>query len=122
MRGTVLVVDDEPLVRELVAELLEEEGFRTRHAPDGQTALEMLDEDGIDLVLSDVQMPRLDGPSLVRRLRDRGHAVPVVLMSGVVARVDVPGAPFVRKPFDADQLVATIGRIMDSRTRAGAGC
>lgn len=116
MRGTVLVVDDEPLVRALVAELLEEEGFRTRHAPDGQVALEMLDEDGIDLVVSDVQMPRLDGLSLVRCLRNRGHAVPVVLMSGVVGRVDVPGSPFVRKPFDADHLVATVGRILDDRT------
>ena len=115
MRGTVLVVDDEPTVRDLVAELLEEEGFLTRRAPDGQAALEMLDEDGIDLVVSDVHMPRLDGLSLVRRLRDRGHAVPVVLMSGVVARVDVPGAPFVRKPFDADHLVATVGRVMDER-------
>lgn len=110
---TILVVDDEPTVRMLVAELLEEEGYATRHAADGQAALDLLDEDRIDLIVADVQMPRVDGVTMVRRMRLLGHAVPVVLMSGVVGPVDVAGSPFVRKPFDADHLVATVGRIME---------
>lgn len=115
MRGTVLVVDDEPTVRALVAERLEAEGYRTRRAADGLAALDLLAEDGIDLIVADVQMPCLDGPSLVRRMRHLGHSLPVVLVSGGVRRSGRDGSPFASKPFDADHLVATVGRIMDSR-------
>jgi CheY-like chemotaxis protein len=61
---TVLVVDDEPTIRDLVSALLQDEGYTVRQARDGLEALREVEEDGIDLVLSDVRMPRLDGVSL----------------------------------------------------------
>ena len=106
---TVLVVEDEPAVREVVADLLQDEGYAVRQAADGLEAIAELEVDDVDLVLSDVQMPRLDGRSLARRLRRQGHAVPVVLMSAVDVEVDLPGVRFLPKPFDRDHLLHTIG-------------
>ena len=112
--ATVLVVDDEPAIREIVATLLEDEGYRVRHARDGVEALATIDDDTIDLVVSDVVMPRLDGASLVRKLRRRGHLIPVVLMSAVYADVDLPGVRFVPKPFEIDRLLGTVASALGS--------
>jgi two-component system response regulator MprA len=106
---TVLVVEDEPAIREVVADLLQDEGYAVRQASDGLQAIDELEVDDVDVVLSDVRMPRLDGPSLARRLRRRGHAVPVVLMSAVNVEVDLPGVCFLPKPFDRDHLLHVIG-------------
>jgi CheY-like chemotaxis protein len=106
---TVLVVEDEPAVRVVVADLLQDEGYAVRQASDGLQAIDQLEVDDVDLVLSDVRMPRLDGPSLARRLRGHGHAVPVVLMSAVDVEVDLPGVCFLPKPFDRDHLLHVVG-------------
>ena len=74
---TVLVVVGEPAVREVVADLLQDEGYAVRQASDGLQAIDQLEVDNVDLVLSNVRMPRLDGPSLARRLP--GAAVPCPL-------------------------------------------
>jgi CheY-like chemotaxis protein len=110
MRNTpqVLVVDDEPAIREIVATLLEEEGYRVRRAKDGVEALSTLAGDGIDLILADINMPRLDGASLVRKLRSRGNRIPIVLMSAIYADVDLPGVRFVPKPFAIDRLLGAV--------------
>jgi two-component system cell cycle sensor histidine kinase/response regulator CckA len=111
---TVLVVEDEPAIREVVADLLEDEGYAVRQAADGLEAIDELEVDHIDLVLSDVRMPRLDGPALARRLRRHGYAVPVVLMSAVGVEVDLPGVGFLPKPFDRDHLLHAIGSALES--------
>ena len=115
---TVLVVEDEPVIRELMAMLLEDEGYAVRQAADGLAALELLEQGGIDLVLSDVKMPRLDGASLARRLRTGGHAVPIVLMSAVYAEVDLPGVRFLRKPVNGEQLLSTIAAALPATDRS----
>jgi CheY-like chemotaxis protein len=106
---TVLVVEDEPAIREVVADLLEDEGYAVRQAADGLEAIDELEVDAVDLVLSDVRMPRLDGPALARRLRRDGSAIPVVLMSAVDVEVNLPGVRFLPKPFDRDHLLHAIG-------------
>jgi two-component system, OmpR family, response regulator MprA len=106
---TVLIVEDEPAVREVVVDRLQDEGYAVRQASDGLQAIEELEVDDVDLVLSDVRMPRLDGPSLARRLRGHGRAVPVVLMSAVDVEVDLPGVRFLPKPFDRDHLLHVVG-------------
>jgi two-component system cell cycle sensor histidine kinase/response regulator CckA len=111
-KPTVLIVEDEPAIRAVVAALLEEEGYAVRRARNGLEALAVVDSAPVDLILSDVVMPHLDGASLVRRLRQRGVLVPVVLMSAVYADVDLPGVPFVPKPFDVDRLLEAIATAM----------
>jgi two-component system response regulator MprA len=118
---TVLVVEDEPVIRELMAILLEDEGYAVRQAVDGLQALEMLEQHGIDLILSDVKMPRLDGASLVHRLRSRGDAIPVVLMSAVYAEVDLPGVRFLRKPVNCEHLLTIIATALQEMGRTAYG-
>ncbi len=81
----------------------------------------MLEQHGTDLVLSDVKMPRLDGASLVHRLRSRGDAIPVVLMSAVYAEVDLPGVRFLRKPVNCEQLLTIIASALRETGRTAHG-
>lgn len=101
----VLVIDDEPPIVELLAVLFEEEGFIVLSAYDGAEGLRLAEERQPDLVISDVSMPRLSGIDLVRRLRDDGREVPVILMSAVVRHVPADGVVFVPKPFDLDEML-----------------
>ena len=105
---TVLVVDDEPAIRAIVAALLEEEGYHVKHAGDGLAAMREVEADGIDLILSDVRMPRLDGATMAWILRQRGYDLPVILMSAAYADVDLPGIRFVPKPFTLDSLLRAV--------------
>lgn len=105
---TVLVVDDEPLIRDIVRALLEDEGYAVQCAEDGVEALAVVDGEPIDLVISDVVMPRLDGRTLAHRLRSRQHRLPVVLMSANRNDSGVPGVVLLPKPFDVDDLLDAV--------------
>ncbi len=118
---TVLVVEDEPVIRELMAILLEEEGYAVRLAGDGLEALETVEQHAVDLVLSDVKMPRLDGASLAHRLRAQANPLPVVLMSAVYAEVDLPGVRFLRKPVNCEHLLDIIAAALRGRPHATRG-
>ena len=118
--ATVLVVEDEPAVRELVVRVLESEGYAVLSAEDGRAALELLERRPVrlDLVLTDVLMPRMNGRQLGEALRERHPELPVLYMSGdigehIVARQLVPeGAPFLRKPFSPDQLMEHVAGVL----------
>ncbi|WP_185984601.1 hybrid sensor histidine kinase/response regulator [Aureimonas mangrovi] len=84
-RRTVLIVDDEEAHRDLMQEILRPLGFIVLTAPDGATALEVVSEVRPDLFLLDVQMPGMDGWSLAARLRERGHAGAILMLSATVA-------------------------------------
>ena len=119
--STILVVEDEPVIRELMAILLEDEGYTVRQAVDGLAALETVEQHRIDLVLSDVKMPRLDGASLAQQLRSRGDPIPVVLMSAVYAEVDLPGVRFLRKPVNCEHLLQIIAGALAANGRSTPG-
>ena len=110
----LLVVDDEPLIRMDLADALREAGFLVHEAGDGLEALETLARQAqIHLVLTDVQMPRLDGFGLARRLRAERPGLPVVLASGFVRADGVPAdladlGPVLAKPFPLDVLLRRI--------------
>ena len=113
---TVLVVEDEPAIREVVAEVLREEGYRVVVAADGRAGLELLAWERPDLVLMDVMMPELDGREALREARARPDLppVPVVLMSAAVAlgRDDPPVDAFLPKPFDLDNLLTLVNSLL----------
>jgi len=110
----VLVVDDEHYIVDLLADLLEEEGYQVRRAYDGLAALTEIEREVPDLVIADIMMPRLDGLQLVARLRQQHAGIPVILMSAAVASPRQPGTVFVAKPFDIDDILAIVSRVVHS--------
>jgi CheY-like chemotaxis protein len=113
---TILVVDDEPLIRDVIVDLLRDEGYAVVTADDGHTALEMVRQEAPSLVLMDVMMPRMDGRAAFRAMRehDHGDGLPVVLMSAMAepADLDPEITAFLRKPLDLEQLLALITRLL----------
>jgi len=117
---TILVVEDEASVLMLVRSVLGRMGYRVFEARDGETALRLLDEMGVDLVLSDVIMPGRSGPDLVKAMRARRPNLRALYMSGYTGD-DLEGAgmgglisPLIRKPFSPDQLGRAVRLALDS--------
>ncbi|MGH0035574.1 MAG: GAF domain-containing protein [Myxococcota bacterium] len=114
--GTILLVEDEQAVRKLARRILERDGYRVLEARDGVEALETARQtaDPIDLLITDVVMPRMGGGELVRQLQLDRPATPVLFVSGYPqdrseGLVETPhGARFLYKPFSAGQLVDEI--------------
>ena len=116
-QGTLLVIDDDSLIRTTVCVMLEDAGFRMLSAEDGLAGLEVFERhaDMIDAVLLDLTMPRLDGWQCLRRLRAIRADIPVVLMTGYAASASVPGdvspAPAIlQKPFEPEDLLELAAR------------
>lgn len=114
--STILVVEDDPLIREVTEETLRTEGYRVVAVQDGQEALEALSQVRPDLILSDVRMPRCDGFELLRRVR-RDHdyrATPFIIMSAKVETsaqrmgMSLGADDYVTKPYLATDLLKTI--------------
>jgi len=112
MDRSILVVDDDHDVARALADLLTAEGYRVRCAFDGHEALREITREPPDLVLADVMMPELDGATLAQQLWPRGRGIPIVLLSAVYATVDLPGVQFLPKPFELDELLRVIGRVL----------
>jgi CheY-like chemotaxis protein len=109
---TILVVDDEPVIREVLAALFASEGYVVRTAADGQAALEAIATERPDLVLSDIAMPRLDGWGMVEGLRLIDASVPIILMSAAQRFRPAADVEFIAKPFDVDVLLALVERAL----------
>lgn len=115
-RGRILVVDDEPNARTALAELLREEGYDVETAADGLMALPKLDKFEPDLVLTDLEMPGLDGLGLIRKVHERAPGRAIVVMSALPARditdavIRIGTAGYVLKPINLPNLFHTIER------------
>jgi two-component system cell cycle sensor histidine kinase/response regulator CckA len=123
----VLVVEDEDQVRDLVTLILEEEGYRVLEAANGRQALEFLERHpgAIDLILTDVVMPDVNGPELVARLESLRTSARVLFMSGyadsqLVSRgVHGKGVKILHKPFTATQLATQVAALLGDEREAG---
>lgn len=114
--GHILIVDDELVIRSLLSEMLSEEGFTVATAPDGKSGLEMMNGGNVDLVISDVHMPVMDGSKLVSELRKMDPELPVIVMNSIPDRdiatpADDRAIATVNKPFDLHELRTTIRRL-----------
>lgn len=113
---TVLVVEDDPHLRDMLRLALELDGYQVKEASDGYRALGQVEHEQPDVVLLDLMLPGLDGLSVVRALGERGlHGqVPVILMSASglseQAAARAGAAAFLNKPFDVRRLLAEIER------------
>jgi two-component system OmpR family response regulator len=118
----LLVVDDEPNIRELLATSLRFAGFEVAVAADGASALRIATEMNPDLVVLDVMLPDMNGFTVTRRLREKGERVPVLFLTArddaqdAVTGLTVGGDDYVTKPFSLEEVVARIRAIL-RRTR-----
>ena len=118
----ILIVDDEADIRDLVAGVLEDEGYAARTAADSDAALAALDERRPSLVLLDVwlQGSRLDGLDLLDEIKRRDPTLPVLMISGhgnldtAVAAIRRGATDFIEKPFEAEQLLLLVGRATET--------
>jgi DNA-binding NtrC family response regulator len=119
--GSILVVDDERATREMVVELLREEGVEAHPAGSVDEALEALRQGRFEAILSDIQMPGKDGFTLLSELRERGTAIPVILMTSFgteeTAHEAVAAGAFdcLLKPFARSALLETVHRAFEAR-------
>ncbi|MWA06679.1 response regulator [Actinomadura sp. LD22] len=127
----ILIVDDEPAVRESLSSSLQFEGYRVAEAADGVMALERLEAEPPDLVVLDVLMPRMDGLTTCRRLRAAGATMPVLMLTARdmvgdrVTGLDAGADDYLAKPFELDELLARVRALlrrtaMNADTRADA--
>lgn len=114
----ILCVEDDTTLRELLATVLGQSGYRVDVAEDGQAGWESLRVGSYHLLITDHEMPRLSGLELVRRLRLAGHAVPVVMVSGSPEAEQARWDPSlqvtatVAKPFTLEQLLGTVEEVL----------
>jgi two-component system response regulator ResD len=114
---TVLVVDDEPTIREIVAGYLERDGYRTLEAADGNRARELLERDPPDLVVLDVMLPGADGLELCRWIRSRSR-LPVIMLtargeeSDRIVGLELGADDYVTKPFSPRELAARVRTVL----------
>ena len=124
MQRTVLVVDDDPHIRQLLVFALAKAGLAAREAKDGEEALAMAAEHAPDLLILDINMPRLDGLEVCRRLRSHS-STPILFLSSRddeidrVVGIELGGDDYVVKPFSPREVVARVMAIL-RRTHGGS--
>ncbi|HAM35187.1 MAG TPA: two-component system response regulator [Elusimicrobia bacterium] len=118
MPGTILVVDDELGYREMLQMDLSCRGFRVLTASDGREGLAILERERVDLVITDMKMPKMDGLDFVVALQRMHPEIPVVLMTGyavedrVQEALAIKAKTCLRKPFQIAELEAAVGAIL----------
>jgi two-component system cell cycle sensor histidine kinase/response regulator CckA len=125
--GTILVVEDQAPVRMLMEEVLLDAGHHVLTAVNGLAAMKILDQnDRIDLLITDIVMPKVNGPELAAHLRNRFAHVPVLYMSGYTddallrsGMID-QGATFLQKPFLPEVLVSKVNDLLRTNITAEA--
>jgi two-component system cell cycle sensor histidine kinase/response regulator CckA len=119
--GTILLVEDEAMVRAVAERALARHGYTVLTAENGEAALEILArEDKIDLMISDVVMPTMDGPTTVRTARKSHPDLPILFISGYAEEqlrksIDIPNVSFLAKPFSVQSLAETVRGIMATK-------
>jgi DNA-binding response OmpR family regulator len=119
----ILCVDDEPNVLKFLEAVFVPNGYEVTKAENGEEALEKIKKERIDLILSDVTMPQMDGFELCRKIKEdeRYRGIPVVMITGLTAKADrVKGieagaADFISKPIDAAEVLARVRMLLKAR-------
>ena len=113
-KKTVLVVDDEALVRDVIARMLEDLGYVAITAPDGATAIALVDAQPVDLAIVDLSMPQMSGADVIAQIRARRPALPIVLCSGYdrERKGPVPADAYLPKPFQLEALEQTLAKLL----------
>ncbi len=114
--GNILIVDDDPVLRELIERLLGKQGYLVDTASTAEEALKHLQSQSADLILTDLQMPGMDGLTLLDKIKERSSQTPVVMVTAhgsmeiVVQALRRGASDFVTKPFKSDELITIVAR------------
>lgn len=116
--ATILVVDDDPDVREYAASVLEQLGYRVMRAVDGEAALDLLErESDVDLLFTDVVMPGLNGFEVARIAQSARPELKVLFASGYATDL-TPAGRLLKKPYRTRQLASEVAKVLPERLRA----
>lgn len=121
MAERILIVDDEDYVRDLIRDTLKTRGYETGFAENGPAALEALERESYDLVISDVVMPDMEGFELLKRMKKAHPRLKVVILTGYSRHHDISefllhGADeYLTKPFQVHELLSTVARVLGDR-------
>ncbi|WP_448514525.1 response regulator transcription factor [Parathermosynechococcus lividus] len=126
MAATLLLVDDEPGLREAVTAYLEDSGFEVTAVPSGEAALDYLQHHVPDLIITDVMMPQMDGYAFLEQVRQQPHLnhIPIVFLTARgmkrdrIQGYDAGCDAYLSKPFDPDELVAIINNLLRRQAAA----
>jgi DNA-binding NtrC family response regulator len=109
MAATILLVEDDPILRDTLKEAIEFAGHAVIPAPNGRVALEVRTRAHVDLIITDFTMPDIDGLTLVKKLREAGDPTPVIVTSAAPIPSELRReVPSIQKPFDLDDLYRLI--------------
>jgi CheY-like chemotaxis protein len=116
-RETILLVEDEPAVRQLFALALTRAGYRVHEARNGQEAMKVFDQhgDSIDLLLTDMRMPYMGGAELAQHLKSRRQSLKLICVSGYPGADTDLTADFLAKPFSREDLLQKVREVLDRR-------
>jgi DNA-binding response OmpR family regulator len=120
----ILIVDDEPAIVQVIQERLAREGFSVQGAADGQAALSIIGRDAPDLIILDLMLPDMDGFEVLRRLRQSGDDVPVIILTArdddvdIVVGLELGADDYVVKPFNPPELGARVRAVLRRRSEA----
>ncbi len=114
---SILVVDDEDTIREVVRRYLERKGFQVREAADGYAAIDAIEELPPDLIVLDLMLPGIDGLTITRHLREK-HGIPIIMLtakgevSDRIRGLDLGADDYVSKPFSPQELVSRVQAVL----------
>ncbi len=117
--STILIVDDEHKMRHLLSIMLNRNGYEVDQAEDGQQALEMIQKQSYDLVITDIKMPRLDGHGLLKRMKEESLECPVIFITAfasvdsAVLAMQEGVVDYISKPFDEDRILFAVQRSLN---------
>lgn len=115
---TVLVVEDDAKLRQLFCTVLERNGYHSLSASDGEEALELFDREYIDLVISDIMMPNMDGFELIKALREAEYNLPVLIVTAKEQYTDMQRGfdlgtdDYMVKPIDVNEMILRVGALL----------
>ncbi len=115
----ILVVDDEPEIRQSLKIILDDCGYVSSIASTGKQALQKFDEEQFDLVITDIRMPEMGGLDVIEQLRKKGHDVPILIITAYVYKemavraMQLGASGYLLKPIDFDELISQVEMLLD---------
>ena len=117
-KARILVVDDEPELRILLSQVLENAGYDIKEASDGEEAIQLLKKEKYDLTLLDIQMPILDGIKVLKYIKDHSLGTKAIMLTGyadlkhAMEAKEYGAKDFIGKPYKIEDIIATVERVL----------